>query len=289
MRALISALLFLQSTLSFAGKELPQAKWEITQGLREPESVYFDSATETYFVSNVAGDAKRSDGDGWISRYDARGKLIQDRWVSGMNAPKGMRATGGVLWVSDIQTLYKIDLKTGAILSRILMGGARFLNDVALGPEGEVYVSDTLGGKIFEYRDSKVSIFAQGNELESPNGLLVRGDKLYVAAWGFTADFTNTTAGRLYSIDLKTKEMSAVTSEPLGNLDGLEWDGKGFLVSDWVAGKVYRVSKEGKAETLFEGLKGPADLFWNGEQQTVVIPRMAENRVSAFTVKSDAN
>lgn len=285
----LSALLLLQSTLSFAAKELPVTKWEITQGLKEPESVYFDAASETYFVSNVAGDAKRSDGDGWISRYDVRGKLLQERWATGLNAPKGMRAAGGALWVSDIQSLYKLDLKTGAVLNRVLIGGARFLNDVALGPDGEVYVSDTLGGKIFEYREYKVSIFAQGNELESPNGLLVRGDKLYVAAWGLTSDFTNRTSGRLYAMDLKSKEITAVTSEPLGNLDGLEWDGKAFLVSDWVAGKVYRVSNDGKAELLLEGLKGPADLGWNGEQRTLVIPRMAENRVSAFAVKSDAD
>src|SRR3712207_6954360 len=53
-------------------------------------------------------------------------------WVTGPNAPKGMRAHKGVLWVSDIDQIISIDIATGKITRRLKVSGARFLNDVAI-------------------------------------------------------------------------------------------------------------------------------------------------------------
>src|SRR5690606_30550312 len=136
--------------------------------------------------------------------------------------------------------------------------------------------------RIYEYSNSLVRIFSQGDDLESPNGLLVKDGKLFVAAWGLTSDFSNPTKGRLYSLDLTSKQKAPVTAEPLGNLDGLQWDGSAFLVSDWTAGKVFRVSPDGKVRELLQGMKGAADLGWLSGLGLLVLPRMGENRLSAF-------
>ena len=103
-----------------------------------------------------------------------------------------------------------------------------------------------------------------------------------VAAWGLTTDWSTKTPGRLYALDLNTKALTPITAA-LGNLDGLEQDQDGrWIVSDWAAGKVLRVSPQGKIETILSGFKGPADLGYDARRNILYLPRMQENRVSAF-------
>jgi len=211
------------------------------------------------------------------------GKILDVNWVTGLNAPKGMRAHKGVLWVSDIDEVVSINIKTGKILNKIKIKGAKFLNDIAITKAGIVFVSDTLNSSIYQIENNKWKLFLSGKDLESPNGLLIRGKKLIVAAWGFTQDWSTKTLGRVYAIDLKTKVKTVITKKPLGNLDGLEIDYNGdYLVSDWVAGKVFKVTSGGKIKTLFSGFKGSADIGFLGSKKMLVVPRMAENIVTAY-------
>lgn len=284
--ALFLSFLGILPTVSHTQTLSPLSKWEVSKGLKNPECAYYDAGTQIIYVSSLAGDPSRTDGVGWISKLDVHGKVIQEKWVAGLSAPKGMRVAGGYLWVTDIQNLLKIDLKTGQIALRVLIPGSRFLNDVATGPQGEVYVSDTLASRIYEYREPTIRIFAQGDDLESPNGILVQGGKLIVAAWGRIHDFSQSAKGRLYSLDLQSKEKSPITAEAIGNLDGLEIDGNGnYLVSDPVAGSVFRVSSEGKVTPLLSGFKGSVDIGWIAESSTVLVPSMGEDKISAFDLK----
>ncbi len=265
---------------------VPERRWELDKGLRTPESTLYDAANQCVYVSNVVGDPKRADGDGYISKISPDGKMIAEKWAQGMSAPKGMRISNGSLWVSDIQHLVQIDLKTGQIALRVFVPSARFLNDVAIGPLSEVYVSDTLGSRIYKYDGMKTTQWMTGDELESPNGLLVKDGKLIVASWGLARpDFTVDKLGGLYSIDLKTREKLPITTEPLGNMDGLELDAGGnFLASDWVAGKVFRVTPEGKAKELLSGISGAADIGWIPDGQTLLVPSGNGNRVFAYRI-----
>ena len=93
----------------------------------------------------------------------------------------------------------------------------------------------------------------RGADIEHPNGLLVEGENLIIGAWGqeIQDDFTTKTLGRLLSLNLKTKKITPITAKPLGNLDGVESDGKGgYVVTDWIAGKVFHVLKLGTSKTL---------------------------------------
>src|SRR4051794_13239524 len=99
LAALAIALLFGASASQPAsGADL----WTATQGIDAPESAYFEPVTGYIFVSNVAGKPDEKDGKGWISKLDADGTVLAEKWVSGFNAPKGLRAAGGILWVGDI-------------------------------------------------------------------------------------------------------------------------------------------------------------------------------------------
>src|SRR5262245_58237759 len=167
------------------------AKWTITQGIVTPESAYVDAASGFLFVSSVEGQPNEKDGKGHISKATLDGKVVAANWVSGLNAPKGLRSYRGTLWTADIDEVVGIDIASGKISSRIKVPGAQFLNDVATGPDGTVYVSDMMLSRIYAVKDGKVSTFADGPDLEWPNGLLVDGNRLIVAGWGKPeADFS---------------------------------------------------------------------------------------------------
>ncbi len=161
--------------------------------------------------------------------------------------------------------------------------GALMLNDVTVDGLGNVYVSDTLGSSIFRFSlQGEVFVFAQGPQLESPNGLCFWGGELFVAAWGLAKpDWSTPTPGRLLAVDVKTKALTKL-GPPEGNLDGLERWKDGWLITDFTAGKVFFRDVKGKVKTLLSGFKGPADLGLIESQNLLILPKMQENKVSAY-------
>ncbi len=279
--------------LSFAGllvaAEKGQARkalWTVKESILNPESAYFDPASGKIFVSNVAGKPADKDGIGWISviSFGKDGKPRASKVVEGLNAPKGLRANKGVLYVTDIDEVVKIDINTSKILTKIKVPDAKFLNDVGVSADGRVFVSDTIASKIYVIENDFASVFVEGPEFESPNGLLVVGNQLYVASWGFItvpSTFGAKVPGHLYSLDLATKKRTQVGMKPLGNLDGLEQTKNGdFIVSDWVAGKVFRVSKSGKTALIVDGIRNTADIGLMGN--IILVPSMSTDQVFAY-------
>jgi hypothetical protein len=213
-----------------AGPAPLTAGWTVTAGVDAPESAYVDAASGFIFVSMIGGQPGDKDGNGRIMKLSGDGKVVSAAWVKELNAPKGLRSYDGTLWVADIDEMVSIDISTGGVMSLVKIAGAQFLNDVAIGDDGTVYVSDTLGNKIYAVKDGKASVFAEGN-VEYPNGLLVDGDRLIVGGWGKPeADFSTKVPGRLFALDLKTKKKALITPKPVANIDGLELDGRGGYI-----------------------------------------------------------
>jgi sugar lactone lactonase YvrE len=117
--------------------------WNLTSGFQAPESAYYDAASKAIFVSSINGQILERDGNGYISRLTPDGEVVNAKWVTGLNAPKGLRSSGGTLWVSDIDEVVAVDISSGKITQRVKIDGAQFLNDLATGPDGTVYVSDS--------------------------------------------------------------------------------------------------------------------------------------------------
>ena len=185
-------------------QEAPPDAWTIDKGLSQPESAYYDAGSQSIFISNLAGRPDEKDGKGWITRADINGKVVETEWVKGLNAPKGMRSVKGILWVSDIDRVIGIEIKSGQQKHTVEIKDAKFLNDVAVDNEGVVYVSDMFGNKIYSIKDGKPAVFAEGEELALPNGLVVHEDQLVVASWGSgfdAANFTTKAPGHVYEID----------------------------------------------------------------------------------------
>jgi sugar lactone lactonase YvrE len=259
------------------------AKWTV-EGMEAPESVYVDAASGSIFVSQVNGMPNEKDGNGRIAKLDMDGKLIDAAWVTGLNAPKGLRAAGGTLWTADIDEMIGIEIASGKVTSRIKIDGAQFLNDVAAGPDGTVYVSDMMANKIYTVKDGKAAVFAEGEQLEYPNGLLVDGERLIVGGWGKPEpDFSTKVPGRLFALDLKTKQKTTITANPFANIDGVESDGRGgYVITDYLAGKLMHIMPNGDVHPLKTFTQGTADLAYVPSNGLAIIPHMNENKVSAY-------
>src|SRR5205085_3323849 len=137
------------------------------------------------------------------------------------------------------------------------------------------YASDAPAGRVYAWDGSAVAVFAEGPEFEHPNGLLAIGNQLFVAGWGNPGPEPGVwSPGRVFAVNLKTRQKTPVTPHPVGHLGGLERDDKfNFLVSDRAAGKVYRIYPRGEATLLLAGVPGPAGHAFVPDRRLLVLPR----------------
>ena len=262
----------------------PTKVWE-TAGFQNPESALPDAERGAIYVSNVAGNAGDRDGNGYISKLGLDGKIVTEKWVTGLDAPKGLALSGGKLFVADLDNLVEIDVASGTIVTKHAAAGAKILNDVAVDGEGRIYTSDWPGNAIWRLSGGTFEKWLESGELKNPNGLFVDKDKLIVATWGaMAADFSTTTPGNLLTVNLADKAIANLgDGKPVGNLDGIEpFDADSFLVTDWVAGKVFQIARSGEAKELLKLGQGTADLGYIAASRTAIIPLMVDGKVVAY-------
>jgi hypothetical protein len=274
-------------TTAPAGTPTPSpvtAGWKVTEGIATPESVYLDEGSAFIFSSQIDGAPDVRDGNGRIAQLTSDGRVVSANWLTGLNAPKGLRSYKGTLWIADIDELIGVDIPSAKITSRLKIPGAMFLNDVAVDDDGTVYVSDMMGNRIHAVRDGIVSVFAEGEQLEWPNGLVVDGNRLIVGGWGKPKpDFSTDVPGHLFALDLQTKQKTLITPQPLANIDGLESDGRGgYLISDFIAGTVLHVTADGEARELRRFMPGAADIGFVPARNILLVPHMNENTIASY-------
>jgi sugar lactone lactonase YvrE len=272
-----------------ATEAAPVALWTVTESVDAPASVYMDPEPSGYlFASLIVSQPYRKDGNGRIMRMDWKGGSVESSWVTGLDAPKGLRKCAGTLWVADIDELVGID-RSGKITSRVPIKDAKSLNDVACADDGTVYVSDTIASRIYAVKKGNVSVFAEGDDIEYPNGLLVERHRLVVGGWGKPdADFSTKVPGRLFALDYKTKQKTVITPAPFANMGGLESDGMGgYIISDPTTGKLLQVSAKGEVHLVRQFKPGTGYFAYIVGDKTAIIPHMTENTIAAYDV-SDA-
>jgi hypothetical protein len=280
--ALALALFFTANNFVIAQTKKPfylQQKWELS-GFEAPECIILDNENAVLYVSSMNGTATDKDRNGYISRVSLDGKMIAKNWISGLNAPKGMGIYKGKLYVTDIDKIVEIDIKKGKIIHEYTVEGATFLNDIAIDKKGSVYASNTFGlSGIYKLSDDKVVLWIKDEKLDFPNGLLINNEELYLASWG------DKILGKLMKVSLSNKSIQEL-STPIGNLDGLVKITGGYLMSDWLAGKIVFWSAFTKETIEITDLpKGSADIELDPKSKTVFVPQMNEGKIVAYTIK----
>jgi len=249
--------------------------WKTDTLFRVPECVIYDKDNDVIYVSNMNDNPREKDGNGFISRLSTSGEILDLKWVEDMSSPKGLGIYEGKLYVSDVDEVIVIDIADGLIEERIVIEGAKMINDITIDSRGNVYVSDSDNNSIFLISNGVVSNWLSEG-LNAPNGVLLDGEKLLLASMG-SEDFA--------SIDLGTKEI-AILTEGINKGDGIakvSIPGH-FLVTDWF-GQVFMIYPDGSKVILLDTRDaeiGAADIDYIPEKNLLLVPTFAKHHVVAY-------
>lgn len=251
-------------------------KWKTDTLLRVPESVLFDAKNNVLYVACIDGKPDGKDGVGSIAKVSPAGKIISAAWVKGLDAPKGMGQFKNNLYVADISRVAIIDITSGKITSFVEIPDAKFLNDITVDKQGNVYVSDTGTSKIHRIKDGKAEVYFESTELKGVNGLLAQGSDLYVV------DFAT---GINYKLTADKKFTKYTTTAE--GADGVVPVGKDeYLVSSW-NGEVDFVNAKGEVKKLLDTREqkwNAADIEFDAKTNTLYVPTFFANGVMAYTL-----
>jgi sugar lactone lactonase YvrE len=227
------------------------------------------------------------EGDGAVYRVTPE-NMKRELYAGGLDDPTGLVFMGKTLWAADRKGVYQV--KKGQV--RLIYEAAsfprrlNFLNDLAVGPRGSLYVSDTgdssSAGAVYVLESGKRPSVLAGSDTatgqSSVNGLYrARADTLYTV--GFRSGVMSVTDGHGAWREL---------ARNLGAPDGIAPAGEaGFYVTDNDGGNLFLVPRaEGRAlVTLARGLKAPADLVVDQRRGWLVIPENQGNRLSVYRLR----
>lgn len=238
--------------------------WELENQFLMPESAVFDAGTESIFVSNVNEYAR--DGNGFISRVAVDDASVTLRWLDGLDSPTGLAVFEGQLYFADFDSLVVADIASARVVARYVAPDSNpVLNDVAISPEGEVYVSGSGSSSIYRLDGGELRLWLHDEELLAlANGLYVQGDFLLHGGRQWSV-FDRSTALRV---------SGAITPQPaLEDIDGITATLCGaYLVSLLQDDRLWRVSGQGEARPLLDGPLGGIDLYSQGD--LLVVPQV---------------
>ena len=267
------------------------------EGFRTPESAKWDAEGEVWFVSNIDGQPLAKDNNGFISRLDKDGNVDSLEFIRGgrggvtLNAPKGMAISGDTLFVADIDALRAFNRRTGAPIRSWELGRqATFLNDVAIGADGRVFVTDTRvtftadgishtdADRIFVLDGRRQGLVSaiQSDSLGRPNGILWddRGKRFIIASFG---------ANTIRAWTGQGNQVTTVATG-VGQFDGIEMlpDGR-LVVSSWADSSLSLVEGD-SIRKLIGGIPSPADIGLDPARSLVAVPRFNDGRVDLYRI-----
>ena len=280
------------------GKSGAATKVKTIEGFSTPESVKWDASSGYWFVSNINGMPPAKDGNGFISRLTRDGVVDSLHFISGgkngvtLNAPKGIAIIGDTLFVSDIDAVVAFNKTTGAQIRRwdLSKQGAKFLNDVAVSPNGDVYITDTqvsfnADGSISHpgtdrifllSRDRKgASIAIQTDSLGRPNGIVwdAKNDRFIVVSFG---------TGAIHGWTPGPGNALSTIATGAGQFDGVEITSDGrVLVTSWADSTVSAISGNTLTK-LVTGVEAPADIGLDPARGLLAIPQFNKNLVQLW-------
>ena len=267
-------------------------------GFLSPESVLNDSAQDIYFVSNINGGPLAKDNNGFISRLRPEGALEVLKFIEGgragvtLNAPKGLAVWGDTPWVADIDVLRAFNAHTGAPVDSVKLDslGAVFLNDIAIAPNGAIYVTDTgirfddVGNvlhpgpdRIFRVGpDRKVSVAVRGDTLGRPNSITLDavGRRFIIVQYG----------GKAVMAWKPGDRAPTVIARGAGGFDGVEMIGGKVVVSSWTDSSITRFDST-QGTKIITGVPSPADIGYDAKRNRVLIPILTGNRVEIWQLR----
>ncbi len=251
--------------------QMIEQAWSTERVLKTPESVFYNEQTNQIYVSNINGKPQAKDGNGFISLMDTTGKIIEMKWVIGMDAPKGMAVLHDSLFVTDIDKVHIISISQAKIITTIQVEGAEFLNDIVVTPDEIAYISDTQLNRIYVLENGRAEVWLEDELLVNPNGMaLIKSDLMAVGV-----------KNSILKVNLQSKNVRMAV-DGTGPVDGLILFGNNkYIISNW-EGRIL-IASPGEKIVLYNksGEDQSADLGYIEEKNIILIPAFHGNRVVA--------
>lgn len=254
----------------------------VVEGLDGPEAVRWDRDQGVWFVSNFGGDAE---GDGFISRVSAGGQIESLRFIVGdaeapLDDPRGMEIIGDTLWVADARGVHGFNRRTGDRVAFIDFSAHEpgFLNDVARGPEGGLWVSDTGRSRLYRIRGRNVLVVKEGADLASPNGIHYDSyrERFILAPW-------EEGAGGIKAWQVGMDAVEHLGDSQGGSFDGVEVVDLRVLVASQADSAIHILALDSVRTRPFIKVGGrPADIGVDREGRRIAVPYIALDRVDIW-------
>ena len=244
------------------------------------ESCTFDATRNVIVAMNRANAQMLQENDGFVSLINPDGSVHTSKWIGvtrdglTLNDPLGSAIAGNTLYVVDVDTVRRFDLRTGTPGAATKVEGATLLNGIAATADGTVYASNTRPPeRIYKIApNGTVSTFAEGAPLAVPNGVAMDTD------------------GNVVVVNIGTKDV--ITYNPAGQVvrteqaaesgnDGVVVVADGTkYVSSVRYGSVSRIRRGQPAEVIATGIPSAASMCYDSRQNQLVIPLNPNNALA---------
>jgi len=299
--SILILLLFFSTLLFFSCTQQDTAEesaltWETVQdsddilvsidGFSGPEAVRYDPDQDIYFISNFNGPGGERDSNGFVSKVSPQGLIDSLRFMTGteehpLHAPRGMYITGDTLWAADADGVHGFDRISGSQIAFIDFTTFEpgFLNDIVMGSEGALYVTDT--GKSVVYKIEKgAPSEVTGTMPYPPNGITInsKGD-VVIAPWNGGLTFYQITTATPGYIEFMNAESG-------GNYDGIEFIEGRMLAASQVDSSLH-VLHDNEDQIAIKTPGRPADIGIDTKRNRVAVPYVALNRVDIWQLPGE--
>jgi len=255
--------------------------------LSGPEAVRYDSEHDVYYISNFGeSGADDRDANGFITRVSASDGTVEAlRFMTGtetapLHMPRGMFVRGDTLWVADVDGVHGFHRETGRQAAFIDFSAHEpgFLNDVAVGADGLLYVTDTGRGRVYRVgADGAPEVAIEDDRTGPPNGITWDAERraFLLAPWRGTM---------LRAWDPATGELRDVVPLTGGRFDGIEVVADGVLVASQ-ADRTLHLIEGDRVVALIRVPGDPADIAVDTRRGRVAVPYIGLNRVDVWTIR----
>ncbi len=219
-----------------------------------PEGIAYDPIDKNYYIGStyqrkiVQVDSTGKAQDFTIEKQDGSWGMVgmevdpvrRHLWANTANAGVSMAMKDPESETEGRTAIFKYDLRTGTLIKKYETGSKdnpRFLNDVAISSNGDVYISESTAGDIYKIDASRdvLELMIPGGSMGDPNGIAISEDNKFL----YVSHLEGITV-----IDLASRErqlLAGPEDTQLGSQDGMVFYKNSLIGIQALTGGVDRV------------------------------------------------